>query len=120
VVAEEPGDRLLAERAGTLSGMSLHLILPHSAQPKYVCRVPTDDGSLCGKRFYEDEQRKFQSHVIACSKEHEAAVQAERPSSKVPVLYDRDFWDPEYEDHMRKVGNRMVAEGRMEMRPNER
>lgn len=100
--------------------MALKLILPRSAQPKYVCRVPTDEGGGCGEPFYEDERQAFEAHVIACATRNENAVQAERPSNQVPVLYDRDFWDPEYEDHMRKVGRRMVREGRKEIRPNER
>jgi hypothetical protein len=33
---------------------------------------------------------------------------------------DPEFGDPEIEEHMRKVGKRMLAEGRWEVKPSEK
>lgn len=55
----------------TLSG----LIIPshaqiHDIEPKYVCRVPSGDGRLCGHPFWEGEERQYEKHVIACAEEN--------------------------------------------------
>lgn len=67
----------------TLSG----LIIPSHAQihdipPKYVCRVPAEDGRLCGKPFWEGEERAFERHVVSCAEENAGAIQRFREKNQ--------------------------------------
>jgi hypothetical protein len=45
---------------------------------------------------------------------------ARAAKKKRMAVFDTDTWDPEYEAHMRRVGERMIREGRLVTRPNER
>lgn len=104
-----PGDR----RPG------LGLLLPRDAAPKYVCRTPAGDGAVCGAKFFEGEERKFERHVGLCARRHRDEIEANSPKVKMPIFYDSAQWDEEYEAYMRGVGQRMKAEGRVEQRRNE-
>lgn len=90
----------------------------HGQEPTMVCRVPTGNGETCGKRFYPGEERAWQRHMTRCAAEHEDAIHGESLKTRLPVFDDAN-WDPEYSEHMRKVGERMLAEGRLETKPNE-
>jgi hypothetical protein len=98
--------------------VSPNIILPRSAEPKFRCRVPTGENATCGKPFWDEGQ--FVRHVTKCAREHEQAIQEQSPRTRVPILYDRNLWDPEYEDHMMALGRRMEREGRIEAKPHER
>lgn len=86
-----------------------------------VCRVLVDAQTerVCGRLFEPGEERAFQKHVGDCAREHIDQIRAGSPRAKMPVL-DPNEWDPEIEEHMRKVGRRMIREGRLEVRKNER
>jgi hypothetical protein len=84
-----------------------------------VCRVPVnDDGDLCGRLFYEDENRAFQAHTIKCVQANRAHIEALVKARTLDGLLVP--WDPEVAEHMRKVGETMKREGRWEVKPNER
>jgi hypothetical protein len=83
-----------------------------------VCTVPTGGGEVCGKRFYPGEERAWQRHVGECARAHEAEIAAVSLKRRMPV-FDDDTWDPEWAEHMRKLGARMKAEGRLETKPHE-
>ena len=90
--------------------------------PVAVCRVPVGGGEVCGHPFYAHEdgwRRKWIAHMAACAKRHEAAIHAESPKQRLPILDDAN-WDPEVAAHMKKVGERMIREGRLEVLPSER
>lgn len=97
------------------------IILPglHGEEPFLVCRVPDGKGGICGRLFYERERLAWQQHVGRCARSHEAEIRAESLKGRMPV-FDPENWDPQYEEHMRKVGERMLREGRLETKPNER
>lgn len=87
--------------------------------PTMVCRVPIGDGETCGQPFWPGEERKFQSHVTACAKEHETEIRNESPRNKLPI-FDEANWDPEVAAHMREVGRRMIREGRFVVHKHEK
>lgn len=89
-----PGRETRAQRRATL-------LIPRSAQPKYRCAVPTGDGEVCGKRFYEGEESKWSTHVRNCARVHEAEIHEASPRTQLPMLHDPNFWDPEWETHVR-------------------
>lgn len=99
------------------SGLTIHL--PRDEEPVAVCRVPVGGGEVCGKPFFPGEERAFQKHVGECAREHADEIRAESPRQKMPV-FDEETWDPEVAAHMREVGRRMLREGRLETKPNER
>lgn len=75
---------------------------------------------ICGERFEEaGSEQEWQRHVGACARAHMAEIHAESERRRASV-FSEESWDPEVAEHLRKVGERMVKEGRMEMRPNER
>ena len=112
-----PGD----ERANT--GMTL--LVPRGyetgamGEPTMVCRVPVGPGEVCGAAFWPGEERKFQSHVGRCAQEHETEIHNESPRTKLPI-FDEANWDPEVAAHLKKVGARMLKEGRFVMHKSER
>lgn len=85
----------------TLSG----LVIPSHAQihdipPKYVCRVPAEDGLLCGKPFWEGEERAFEKHVVACAQENAGAIERYR-AKRAPISgekSDLEQWVDENKD----------------------
>lgn len=91
------------------------LDLPVTAAPLVgLCKV-------CGAKFYRGEELKWQAHVGPCARAHIdeiRAVVAER--RKALAIFDESAWDPELAAHMRQVGKRMKAEGRLVVKKNER
>jgi hypothetical protein len=86
------------------------LFLPGVGKPRWPCH-------MCGEEL--PNQREHERHVGPCARakmgEIHAALEVRRRS-----IFDNRNWDPEIAEHMRKVGERMKAEGRMELRPDER
>jgi hypothetical protein len=80
--------------------------------PKYRCRV-------CGAAFWDGQESKYESHVGACARAELEALKADSPKARMPWS-DEENWDPEAAEHLRKVGERMLAEGRLETKPSER
>lgn len=75
---------------------------------------------LCGERFEEAHRaHEFQRHVNACARRNMDEIQAEVERRRKSVFHE-DAWDPEVAAHMRKVGERMIEEGRLEVKPSER
>lgn len=83
-----------------------------------VCTVPTGPDEVCGRLYYPGEERAWQKHVGECAREHADAIHAERPSVRLPAVYESP--DPEVDAHMQKVGERMKREGRLTVHPSER
>ena len=86
------------------------LFLPGRGETHWTCH-------MCGEEL--PNQRAHEAHVGPCARskmgEIHAALEVRRRS-----IFDSRSWDPEIAEHMRKVGERMKAEGRMEVKPNER
>ena len=86
-----------------------------------VCRVPVgpDEDDICGELFYPGEERKWAKHCGECAAQHRDVIEQQSPRNRLPI-FDENAWDPEVAEHMRKVGERMKAEGRLEVLPSER
>lgn len=82
-----------------------------------VCRVPVNADETCGKAFFPGEERAFNRHVAECAQANAEAIHAASPRTRLEVL---EPWDPEIAAHMKKVGERMLEEGRLEVKPSER
>jgi len=86
------------------------LVLPGVGEARWPCH-------MCGEEF--PSQRAQEQHVGPCAREKmgeiHAALEVRRRS-----IFDSRNWDPEIAAHMRKVGERMKAEGRGEVLPSER
>lgn len=92
------------------------LVIPTSVTsvkpPAFVCRVIVDkDRNLCGKQFHADEPRAYQSHVIACAKQHESEIRAASLRERMPGFFGLDAADREAEEWVRK-NRREIIEGR--------
>jgi hypothetical protein len=89
-------------------------------RPIYECMVPTDDeGTPCGRLFFVGEERAVERHMAACARAHVAEIRGRALKRRMPV-FDPDSWSPDAEAHVKKVGRRMLAEGRLTMKPHER
>lgn len=76
---------------------------------------------VCGEKFGEGQEQLWQKHVGECARAHMDEILASRPSERNKGgPFDPETWDPEVEAHMREVGKRMLAEGRLEVLPHER
>jgi hypothetical protein len=76
---------------------------------------------VCGAKFGEGSETAWQRHVGECARAHMDEIMAARPSQALKGgPFDPESWDPEVEAHMRKVGETMLREGRMEVLPHER
>lgn len=86
-------------------------------EPRYVCTVPVAPNEICGRCWYDGEERAYQQHVGRCARDHMDEIHAQRLAERLPAFAPMD---PEIEEHMRKVGDRMKREGRLEVKPSER
>ena len=97
---------------------------PEEREPYAVCRIPCGpEGEVCGHVIYADEnnpERVRISHQQQCVKDNEHWIHRNSPRARLPLFHDPDNFDHEIRDHMQKVGKRMIAEGRLEVRKNER
>lgn len=112
-----PGD----ERAN--SGMTI--LVPRGyetgaqGEPTMVCRVPVGPGETCLTTFWPGEERQFTEHVTRCAKAHEAEIYEQSPRNRL-AIFNEESWDPEVAAHMKKVGERMLKEGRFVVHKHER
>ena len=100
------------------SGLIVLGDLPGREKDKpFVCRVHTLEGP-CGRRFENPDE--LIAHSESCVKRNEDLRNANSPRLRMPMQFDREFWDPELEVHYKRLGERMEKEGRVVPRPNER
>lgn len=93
------------------------LVVPH----QYVDTVIVGVCHACGARFGPGQEEEWQRHMRPCYLQHEGEVRAEREERKKRLaIFQEESWDPELARHFRKVGDRMLREGRLTMHPNER
>lgn len=85
----------------------------HDAERKFLCRV-------CGSEF--TRQTAWEYHVGRCARHNLDELQEERQRflARANALGTAEHPDPELEEHMRKVGDRMLREGRLTVEPHER
>lgn len=76
---------------------------------------PTGHCNICGEDLYGGV-RSGQAHITRCARENIDAIRASTPQP----LFDDSTVDTEVEAHYRKVGERMIREGRLEMHKSER
>ena len=86
------------------------IILPGVGEADWVC-------TLCGETF--DTQRAQEQHVGPCARSQMDEIHKVLEVRKRSI-FDESQWNPDVAAYLREVGDRMVAEGRLEMRPNER
>jgi hypothetical protein len=107
-------------------GSSRRLILPGEKPRKSDLQIVVPRGyetivgqcSLCELVFYdEDEARRHFERNARKHAEMANEMRTQRLEERMPVFEE---WDPEVAAHLRKVGERMVAEGRLEVKPSER
>ena len=83
-------------------------------------REPNGHCNICDEDLF-GTVGDMQKHMSACARREIDAIRAAAPSQrKKGGPFDPELWDPEAEAHIRAVGERMLAEGRLEMRENER
>jgi hypothetical protein len=73
--------------------------------------------NVCGWGFTASESREWQKHVGDCARQNMTEIVAKSPKGTV---WDDEEWSPEASKHVREVGERMLKEGRLEMKPSER
>lgn len=113
-----PGDR--PARGGLTIHVPRGYESPDGPQPIYECHIPVDaDGTPCGAVYFPGEERKKMDHMATCARDHIAEIRARALHRRMPV-FDPENWSPDAEAHVKKVGRRMLAEGRLTMKPNER
>lgn len=86
-----------------------------------ICRVIVSAAErvICGRLFEPGEERAWEKHCGDCAMQHIDEIRAASPRTRMPV-FDPNAWDVEIDEHMRKLGERMRREGRLEVRKNER
>jgi len=99
------------------------LILPGDPAPAPrigMCTVPGCDRD--GTPFYAGQEQEWQRHVGWCSKRNRDKILEviQEHKDRLPIFRDDTLWDPEVKEHMRKVGARMLDEGRLTVKPSER
>jgi hypothetical protein len=93
------------------------LIVP----PEYADRRPAFRCNVCGAEFPNEQRGSWQRHVGECARVHAAEIEAMRPSVRNKGgPFDPENWNPDAEAHLRKVGKRMLREGRMTLKRNEK
>lgn len=101
----------VAERGG--------LILPAAyGQPDPGPRVGVC--STCDKVFYRGEEQAWQKHVYECAMSRLPEILEAREEQKKRMAIFNESWNPDVDEHLRKVGERMISEGRLVMRKSER
>ena len=100
----------------------LTIFVPGSAadkhEPRFVCRVPQGDGQVCGQTF--ETELAWESHMRGCvQRTGEDRMLRDSPRTRMPVFREEE-WDPEWAAHQRRIGERMLREGRLVQRRNER
>lgn len=88
----------------------MELILPNKEKIAFRCNV-------CGEGYADSEKLIWQQHVGNCARRNIDEIRAKSPQG---TIWDDREWSPEATKHVRKVGERMLKEGRLEMKPEER
>jgi hypothetical protein len=77
--------------------------------------------STCDRIFYRGEEDEWQRHVGWCARQHLPEIMAAREERKKRLaVFQEENWDPEFAAYMEKIGGRMLKEGRMELKKNEK
>jgi hypothetical protein len=93
-----------------------HIISPFGL---ILVRDPIGFCGLCETPFYSDRDVRTHMATIQHRESVQAAIEAEQARKKrLALIYEST--DPEVEEHLLKVGKRMLAEGRWVVKPNER
>lgn len=87
-------------------------------EPAFVCRVPVSATETCGEVFYEGERKQWERHMVRCARKHADEIEAASHHRQTDPM--RNPWDPELAEHMKRVGDRMLREGRLIVKKNER
>ena len=76
--------------------------------------------ALCETEFHTDEAAR--RHFEREGRRHRSLAEEARQQKleeRMPIFSEQS-WDPDYAAHMRKVGRRMLREGRLVTKKNER
>jgi hypothetical protein len=94
-------------------GLTIHV-------PRGYERRAVGECYLCGALFAEGDDVRH--HMKSCVKAAGHDVQQEREDKKdrLEIFLDPNAWDPEVEDHMRRVGQTMIREGRLTVKKSEK
>ena len=130
-VARQARKRKIIVPGATRAGGGL--VLPGGVAPggRQTLMVPHgyDDGPLvgkctvpgCGQVFYAGQEDEWQKHVGWCARKNRDVIEEMIAARKKQMaVFQPETWDPEIREHMDKVGKRMIAEGRLTVKPNER
>jgi hypothetical protein len=100
---------------GEREGRSPVIYVPKGYEDGQV--PPKGKCNVCGTLFFpgDDEVAHFRAHV----KHDMDEIQSHKIQNRMPI-FDEASWDPEIAAHMKKVGERMLREGRLEVKKNER
>lgn len=102
---------------GNPKAQGLQILVPPGLADEVVivgrCTVPG-----CGATFREGEEQAWQQHVGKCARAHIDRLHAVMDRAGAGPL--GGDWDPEVTRHMRKVGEMMIREGRLTVKPSER
>lgn len=83
------------------------------------CLVPGCERE--GKPFTAGQEDVWQKHVAWCARQNRDAIEAEAERHReARRIFDPESWDPEWSEHQKKAGKRMLAEGRLVPKPHER
>lgn len=88
-----------------------NLLLPGYEYIVGRCLVPG-----CGATFREGEEAAWEKHVGQCARSNLDAIREVIAAKEKGPFAD---FDPEVSAHLRRVGERMLREGRLTIRPNE-
>lgn len=99
--------------------MPLTIMVPHD----FMGRPAIGYCGLCDVPYYTE--RGVRAHLRSAGHDAQVAIElAEREAKKkrLAIFYDPEApgSDPEIEAHLKKVGQRMLREGRWEVKKNER
>lgn len=78
---------------------------------------PIGECFVCGDAFYD--RKAAERHFRRCAMENIDELRHRSVANRLP-FFNEDFWDPEIAAHMRRVGERMLREGRLTVKPSER
>jgi hypothetical protein len=89
------------------------LILPVSVLERRI----VGECYICGDPVYAGDE----AHIGNCAREMLPEIMKAREARRADLaIFDEASWDPEVSEHMRRVGRRMLAEGRLVVKPSER
>jgi hypothetical protein len=94
--------------------------MPHLWIPHQRLEPPNGYCSICDCDLWGTVE-DLQKHMATCARASIDEIRAQAPSVRHKGgPFDPENWDPEVEQHLREVGERMLKEGRLEMHDSER